>query len=229
MNKKTYFGIIFWLVTHICLASDTLFVQVLPKFGDTVLQLESTYTTPSGDTIVMSALRLYVSGFQLDYADGSHFAEAQSYHLIDVELPKTLRFALPNAPQKAVMGLHFNLGVDSLMSVSGAIGGDLDPTNGMYWAWQSGYINLKIEGQSPSCPTPKHEFRFHLGGYAAPNAAIRPINLLLNEAQSGQITLEFDVSRLFEQIDLNNINSVMIPGAQAMRLADEAAKTFTTQ
>jgi hypothetical protein len=32
--------------------------------------------------------------------------------------------------------IQFQLGIDSLTNVSGAMGGDLDPTKGMYWTWQ---------------------------------------------------------------------------------------------
>jgi hypothetical protein len=42
--------------------------------------------------------------------------------------------------------IQFNLGLDSLTNVSGALGGDLDPTKGMYWTWQNGYVNFKLQG-----------------------------------------------------------------------------------
>jgi len=48
--------------------------------------------------------------------------------------------------------------VDSLANVSGAMSNDLDATKGMYWSWQSGFINLKIEGKSASCKTRKINF-----------------------------------------------------------------------
>ena len=64
--------------------------------------------------------------------------------------------------------IQFNLGIDSLTNVSGALGGDLDPTKGMYWTWQNGYVNFKLQGTSDLCNNPKNEFEFHLGGYLKP-------------------------------------------------------------
>lgn len=40
--------------------------------------------------------------------------------------------------------------------------GDLDPLNGMYWAWNSGYINMKIEGITPKCQDATIYFNFIL-------------------------------------------------------------------
>ena len=73
--------------------------------------------------------------------------------------------------------IAFNLGIDSITNVSGAQGGDLDPTKGMYWAWQSGFINIKLQGTSNSCPPPKNEFEFHLGGYQYPFNSLQTIIL----------------------------------------------------
>ena len=73
-------------------------------------------------------------------------------------LPSSLALQIPsNIPFSK---LKFQLGIDSLTNVSGAMGGDLDPTKGMYWTWQSGYINMKIEGKSNSCKTRKNQFQF---------------------------------------------------------------------
>ena len=73
--------------------------------------------------------------------------------------------------------IKFNLGIDSLTNVSGVMGGDLDPTKGMYWTWQSGYINFKMEGSSAVCPTRNHEFQFHIGGYQDPFYAMQTLEL----------------------------------------------------
>ena len=57
------------------------------------------------------------------------------------------------------------------------MGGDLDPTKGMYWAWQSGYINFKMEGSCSQCLATKNNFEFHLGGYQQPFYAMQTIEL----------------------------------------------------
>ncbi len=116
------------------------------------------------------------------------------------------------------------------MSVSGALKGDLDPTKGMYWAWQSGYINMKIEGKSSSCTTRKNKFQFHIGGYLKPEYAMRKVNLLLdNQKDKNKIELVMDLGKLFSEIKLKENNTIMIPGKVAMKLADLTTEIFFMQ
>jgi hypothetical protein len=158
--------------------------------------------------------------------DGTIFQEKNSFHLLDLENPASLQFSLSPLPQKKVHFLRFNLGIDSLTSVSGALEGDLDPTNGMYWAWQSGYINFKIEGKSPSCKTRKNEFHFHVGGYMQPFYAIQKMKLSVEHIDNEKITIGMDWAKLFEEIPLSKQNSIMIPGKEAMQIAQWATKMF---
>ena len=59
------------------------------------------------------------------------------------------------------------MGIDSLHNVSGAQAGALSLASGMFWDWNSGYIMLKAEGDSPNSPTGK--FALHLGGFSGTN------------------------------------------------------------
>jgi len=112
------------------------------------------------------------------------------------------------------------------MSVSGALDGDLDPSKGMYWAWQSGYINMKIEGKSSSCKTRKNQFFFHIGGYLQPNYAMQTIVLETNNINP-EINIAVDLEALFSKIHLSETNSIMIPGKKAMELAQMSIQMFT--
>ncbi|MDN3675869.1 hypothetical protein QWY90_00740 [Flavobacterium paronense] len=78
--------------------------------------------------------------------------------------------------------------------------GDLDPTKGMYWAWQSGYINIKIEGKSTSCKTRNNEFQFHIGGYREPNYMMRKVEFNCNS--NDNITIAIDLKDFFSNINL---------------------------
>ena len=138
------------------------------------------------------------------------------------------KFQLKNTTSKTISKVSFSVGIDSLTSVSGALEGDLDPTKGMYWAWQSGYINMKLEGRSSSCKTRKNEFQFHIGGYMKPNYAMRKVIL---EPKKSNFTVEInvDVAELFSKLELSKINSVMVPGTQAMQIADYSVTMFKTK
>jgi hypothetical protein len=73
----------------------------------------------------------------------------------------------------------FTIGVDSARCTADLSKrtGVLDPAKGgegMYWAWNSGYIFMKIEGTSPSVARsqgqPNGEFFFHIGGFGGYNS-----------------------------------------------------------
>ena len=121
---------------------------------------------------------------------------------------------------------YFLLGVDSLTNVSGAFGGDLDPIKGMYWAWNSGYINLKLEGTSPGSPYPSHGFELHLGGYLPPNATAQRV--VLPEPGSEGVVVRVDILPLLEAADVRTKCNVMSPGDAAVRLSRVAATMFRT-
>jgi hypothetical protein len=198
---------------------DSITVGFQVKFNNQPFEMGKTYTAKE-QTLAISAFKCYVSGFSLIYADGSSTTN-KDYHLLDVERPGTFRFNVGGDPKKLLSKIIFSIGVDSLTSVSGAMPGDLDPTKGMFWAWQSGYINMKIEGTSPLCQTSKNEFQFHIGGYLKPNDALRKI-----EMETTKPEIEIDLAAFFSHIKLSEQNSVMIPGKAAMQLADLSIKMF---
>ena len=103
--------------------------------------------------------------------------------------------------------LAFDIGIDSITNVSGAMGGDLDPTKGMYWTWQSGYINFKLEGTSPDCPARKNEFQFHLGGYAYPNASVQKIALTATGQGNINVQMNLDMFLAAEINPKRNLSS----------------------
>ena len=120
--------------------------------------------------------------------------------------------------------IKFNIGIDSLTNVSGVFDGDLDPVNGMYWTWQSGYINFKLEGTASHCPARNHKFYWHIGGYLEPFSAMRVIALNCNSDSSDKIVIQLD--DLFEAIDVSKTYQVMSPNEKAIQIADFFPKIF---
>jgi len=201
---------------------DSLFFNL--KFEEQNLQLNTNYISKKQDTLQLTAFKFYISGLQIEYNDNTIFKEKTSYHLLDIENPNSLKIAIGKKTEKVISRIKFQIGIDSTASVSGALSDDLDPANGMYWAWQSGYINMKIEGKSASCLTRKNQFHFHIGGYKNPNYALRDVIL---DANKNSITV--DVAELFSNVKLKETNSIMIPGKTAMELADYSIKMFKTE
>ncbi len=219
-----------WVIfLFLCLSSfgqkkDSLSINFKINFDQFPLELNKQYITSNKDTVAISTFKCYVSNIEIQYADKSVFKEKNSYHLLDSENPNSLFIPVARANDKMISKVVFNIGIDSTTNTSGALDGDLDPIKGMYWAWQSGYINIKIEGKSPSCKTRKNQFQFHLGGYLQPYYSMRKKVITVN--QSGNVTIGIDLAVFLAEMNLAQTNSVMIPGKMAMELADISTKMF---
>ena len=110
------------------------------------------------------------------------------------------------------------IGVDSLHNCSGAQSGVLDPINGMFWTWNTGYIFMKLEGKSPASKSPGHIFEYHIGGYKEPTNFIRTASLTfskepmrINPDKATSIYIKTDVSKILnghDQIDFSKMSSV---------------------
>lgn len=197
------------------------------------IQLENKqYYTAKGDSLYLDACRFYLSGFELKSAHSTGYKEPNSYHLFDAEDPETAKIMLNSVPATLYDSLVFWVGTDSLANVSGAMSGDLDPTKGMYWAWNSGYINFKLEGRSNACNTRRHMFEFHVGGYLPPYPTVRRValplaNCVVRQEECRKLALMVDLDGFFKHIRLAECNSVMIPGARAAELADYFKTVFS--
>ncbi len=196
-----------------------------PTFGKSALHLDDSCYTK--DSIYFSQLKLYISGVEFLNKDSIVWKEANSYHLLDASDEKSL-YILVNSPSDLKFTkIKFNLGIDSITNVSGAMGGDLDPTKGMYWTWQSGYINLKLEGKSKLCKTRNNEFQFHLGGYQNADNALQTI--ILNVSENKNIDILIDIEKMLAAIDLSEQNQIMSPGKEAVLLSEKFSKIFSIQ
>ncbi|GAB3999786.1 hypothetical protein GCM10028807_51010 [Spirosoma daeguense] len=141
---------------------------------DNVVLKDKQFTTPNGEQFTITRLQYYVSNIRFVRKDGSEYVVPQdeSYFLIRENVPATKQIRLNNIPVDTYTAVRFLIGVDSLRSTSDVglrkgcldVGGD---GKDMYWAWNSGYIFIKLEGTSPQAPVtaqrPNHEFMYHIG------------------------------------------------------------------
>ncbi len=222
-TRKHLYLLLFGLIcTGLVQAQGTLSFH--PCYGKDFLQLtDSGYQSKDKDSITISLFRFYVSGIEL-WNDGKRVWEEKNYHLINASDTSTFKISLSNIYTINYNKIIFNLGIDSTTNVSGAMGGDLDPMKGMYWAWQSGYINVKLEGTSPLCKTRNNGFEFHLGGYHTPVNALQTIELPLKS--SDKIEVFIDLKQLLTNIDLSKTNQLMSPSKEAVELSRKLSKVF---
>ena len=98
---------------------------------------------------------------------------------------------------------------------------------GMYWTWQSGYINFKLEGSSPLCNTRHHAFEFHIGGYHHPYNSLQRISL--NVSKDINTVAYIEIGKLLSVIDLTKTNQIMTPGKEAVWIAEQVKSCFYSQ
>ena len=198
-----------------------------PVFGkNTPVIMDSVYFMDDKNTVKFETLKFYISNIQLFNNSELVWREKKSFHLCGTDSSnKNIYLNIPVS--KEFTRLTFNLGIDSITNVSGALGGDLDPTKGMYWTWQSGYVNFKLEGKSEKSKDPKKEFQFHLGGYSGLNKAVQTITL--NCVYKKKIGIDIDLKQFINSTDLAKQHHVMSPGEAAVILSQLAAKCFSTQ
>jgi len=199
-------------------------ISFLPTFQQQPLELGvKYYSRKHQDSIEITRLKFYVSDLTLLHKGVPVYQHTTRHHLVDMESESNP--CIPVLFDEDFDEFSFYLGVDSITNVSGAHGGHLDPTNGMYWTWQSGYINFKLEGKTALCPARNHLFQFHLGGYQKPFMTQQRISLKTGNNQRIQVLLPID--QFLETIDLREIYEVMSPGERAVTLSAIIARLFT--
>jgi len=205
-------------------SDSTITVSFIVHYNEKNVDLsDSSFVVTDSNHLQIDALRFYVSNICFLKNGTVVLQEKNSFHLIDASNKSSQTLFIKNN-NTSFDEVSFNLGIDSVTNVSGAMGGDLDPTKGMYWAWQSGYINFKLEGKSANCPTRNHAFEFHLGGYQSPFNCLK--TAFLKSTNQKNIVVVFDLNQFLSSIDLSAQNKIMSPNKQAVLLSEQAIKSF---
>ncbi|MGL5889624.1 MAG: MbnP family protein [Bacteroidia bacterium] len=197
------------------------------------------YVTANGDTISMSMYKYYISNIKLVRPDGSMYNESESYHLINAADTNTFEFTLANVPVGNYSGIQFMIGVDSTRNVSGAQSGALDPANGMFWTWSTGYIMAKLEGTSPQSGSVSNSVVFHIGGFTGANSGLRIASptfggdqATVSATATPEIHLSCNVAEWFRNpvtINLGTTFFQMSVGTTSSMIATNYADMFTVE
>ncbi len=218
------------IIASLCLSSHETFaventsLVFVPTFQGRAIQLfDSSYILNKKDTIRFTSIKWYISNIQLLDDNRIIWSDKGNVHLFDFDSNKIPLIEIPT--KRNCTTIRFGLGVDSLVNVSGALGGDLDPTKGMYWTWQSGYINLKLEGTSSSIKSSKKEFQYHIGGYSFPYNMYRTITLPM--VMSDKIIIHFEIDKILQASDITTLHHIMSPNNNAQTFADSLLLSFS--
>ncbi|WP_276133481.1 MbnP family protein [Polluticoccus soli] len=204
--------------------------------GNDSLKLNTTtYTNSANEQFTVSIFNYYISNVRLIAATGNDYVEKESYHLVKEGINGSRHFHLEDVPQGDYKAISFVIGVDSAKNVSGAQAGALDASNGMFWDWNTGYIMAKMEGSSNASTTSTKTFKYHTGGFKGENNVLRtvqldfPVPISVKGEMSGDVAIKADLLKWFgpETISIATVNTVMMPGADAVKLANNYSKMFS--
>lgn len=197
------------------------------------------YVDANNDTFNISKFNYYISNIKLTRSDNSVYSETESYHLLQASDTTTLEFELSNVPFGTYTSIEFMIGVDSIRNVSGAQAGALDPANGMFWDWSSGYIMAKLEGTSPQSTAAGNGILFHVGGFSGANNVLKTVSPSFNLATANvsstvipEIHFGVDVLEMLTTpttINFATLNTIHMPGASAKTIADNYADMFSVE
>jgi len=205
--------------------------------GTEILEFGKKYLNPSGDTFTVSKFNYYISNIVLVKEDNSTVSFSDNYYLLEESVPASKRISLGSIPFGNYKGIRFLLGVDSARNVSGAQTGALDPAKGMFWNWSTGYIMLKLEGNSPASSVFGNYIEFHLGGFKGINKVQRNFemnfsNELVEVVKSKIPLLRFqtNINEIFQiphQISFSTLPIVTSTGENARKIADNYEDMIT--
>ncbi|UTW61150.1 hypothetical protein KFE98_14155 [bacterium SCSIO 12741] len=219
-------AVLVWLPMGNSWAQSEINVTYIPQFAGQKLSPKNSDFSYQKKPLKLSKFRCYVSGLEFLKNGKVVWKEETRYFLLDAWKPNTLSRKVSLPPQVFYDQVRFQIGVDSLTNVSGAYGGDLDPTLGMYWTWNSGYINFKLEGKSELCTTRKNRFQYHIGGYLPPYSTAQSVTIKSAPGENLEIGIYLD--EFLSQLNLTEEPELMIPGQRASELATISSQIFRT-
>lgn len=203
--------------------------------GGDSLVLNRQYLTPFNEPFTPKTFRYYISNIALQDDGGNFHPVPNRYFLVDESEAASKHPAFDLKPGKYV-ALRFLIGVDSLKTVSGVDTGSLDPTKGMFWTWNTGYVAAKLEGSSPLARTPQQMVQYHIGGYRPGQNTLQTVTipfagdtLVVSTGKKAVIRLEADIMKWFKgkhELKIAGHAFVHTPGKIAVQYAENYAAMF---
>lgn len=213
-------------------ATGSLTIAIKNMVNDSALVLEDkNYINPYGESYTVNIFKYYISNIKLS-GPGSEYIEPAS-HLADAAKPASCFITLA-VPRGIYTSLSFLLGVDSAHNTDGAQSGDLDPINGMFWTWHSGYIMAKLEGHSQQAYF-NNEFEYHIGGYENENSVLHTVILPLAaplhifDGARDSIKIKADINQWWKpcEIKIGVISNITSTGKAARDISGNYSNMFS--
>jgi hypothetical protein len=190
------FLFLFFVIPNLGFGQHTVKLTV----GSAPFYLHTNYLINGTDSIRLDQFKFYVGNQHGDY------------QLVDASDTTTYNLPFP--------GKLLIIGMDSLANTSGKLDGDFDPLLGMYWAWNTGYTQLKLVGNYTTAES-NIPFEYHLGGYRSPFATSFALHL---SPEYDQIQIQLE--QFFMTLPILTTPKIMLPGQAAQQIFNSFAGTF---
>ncbi len=219
--------------------SNSIEISFFHYVGNQFLKLDSViYKNALNQDFAVTKFKYYIANIALSRKEGKP-VKYNNYFLIDEEKPGSKKVVLENIPDGEYVSVNFTIGVDSIYNCSGAQSGALDPINGMFWTWNTGYIFMKLEGSSEFSSAPNALLEYHIGGFKSPNNAIQHGHfdfgsslLKVKPTATPQVHAYVDIAKFFNaehggtNLSVATLPTWTMPGANAVMLAGNFHHAF---
>jgi hypothetical protein len=181
-------------------AQSSIQIQHQVKLGDVSLSLGVWQKSDSNVSVRIDKLRWYVSlppagkkgskAWLLDLADSASLDQQMS------------------RPVNNKISLLF--GIDSAIQVGGVGTGALDPLRGMYWTWQTGYVQWKMEG-AIRVDGVESPLELHLGGFDGATKSQSMLSDYLIYPTTNSVIAQWDILPFLAEVVHQKKFGVMSP------------------
>lgn len=219
--------------------SFNLVIYFKPVADTALLRYDSTYRNYWKEKYSVSNFKYYISHINLTNTDSNLTKQINDdkYFLVDAADSLKCLVRLSVAPYR-YNRISFTIGVDSAHNVGGAQTGALDPANGMFWTWSSGYVMAKLEGNSSVSSLVNNKMEYHIGGFRGDSSVLRKPVLLfpygkyleIRTGSKASMTITANVNAWFynpHELKIANTPSCTTPGQMAVAIAENYSKMFT--
>ncbi len=201
LSRSAWFLLFLWsLISGVAEGQSAVVVHHQVKLGEVPVLLGEWQKSDSNVSVRIDKLRWYVSlptagkkgskAWLLDLADSASLDQQMS------------------RPVNNRISLLF--GIDSAIQVAGVGTGALDPLRGMYWTWQTGYVQWKMEGaiRVDGLESP---LELHLGGFDGATKSQSMLSDYLIYPTTNSVIAQWNISPFLVEVVRRKKFGVMSP------------------
>lgn len=225
--------------TSLTAASFNLNLDFTAVVDAVPLEFDKQYKNYFQEAYSVQTFKYYISGIELGNSSSDKVSKVaeNNYFLIDESATGSKSIQV-KAPAMKYDRISFTIGVDSIRNVSGAQTGALDPANGMFWTWNSGYIMAKLEGTSPLSNQVNNKIEYHIGGFKQADNVLQKIVLSFpgnaaidfSAGASSTLSITANVNAWFNnpnELHIAQVPVCMTPGELSQKIAANYSKMFS--